>query len=491
MKISQVFSNKQRVLFIIHDYYQESNHQLPLGPAYLAAVLEKEGAYVEAYCMDVFHYTNEDLAKYLDQNHYDIIGVGFTAPRFRETILDLCKTISKHKEDAWLVLGGHGPSPIPEYVLRTTGANMVAIGESEDTIVELLKCKISNGELSSVKGIAYIEEDQLRTTPPRKSIRNLDEIPFPLWKIFPMDEYINSLSMFQQEKGDRTFVALTSRGCINRCNFCYRIEKGIRVRSVKNIIAEFKVLYERYGVNCFILQDELFLLTKRRMLDFEDELRKANLKIKYSCNARVDIIDEEVVEILKRTGCKFLNFGFESSDDKVLELMNKNATAEQNLKALEAVKKIGGIGIGLNFLWNNLGDTEGSLWKNAKLIMKYNTYEQIRTIRPVTPFPGCPLYYKLIEMGKLKGPGDFFDKFRNSDLMFINIMGISDKKAYKLLLEVNSELIRSYYKNTTGDMTNVEKLIRQFRDLYTGKVAKFRGSKNFTRKGDGELNVPI
>lgn len=103
------------VLFIIHDLYQEDNH-FPLGIGYMAAVLKREGVDVDVYCQDVFHYTNEELAELLKRNEYDLICVGFLAARFRETIVDLCSVINTYKKNAWLVLGGHGPSPIPEYV---------------------------------------------------------------------------------------------------------------------------------------------------------------------------------------------------------------------------------------------------------------------------------------------------------------------------------------------------------------------------------------
>ena len=101
------------------------------------------------------------------------------------------------------------------------------------------------------------------------------------------------------------------------------------------------------------------------------KLQRNDLKIKYQCNARVDIFDEEIADCLKESGCQFVNFGMESSDQKVLDLMNKNTTVEANIKAAEIVKKRG-IGIGLNFIWGNPGDTEKSLWDNVNLIKKYN-----------------------------------------------------------------------------------------------------------------------
>lgn len=110
--------NKGRVLFIIHDVYQEDN-SFPLGIAYLAAVLRKQGVKVRICCQDLFHYSNKELAKvFLKNDSYDLIGIGFLAARFRETILGLCATVNKFKKNAWLILGGHGPTPIPEYVLK-------------------------------------------------------------------------------------------------------------------------------------------------------------------------------------------------------------------------------------------------------------------------------------------------------------------------------------------------------------------------------------
>ncbi|MBI2062318.1 MAG: B12-binding domain-containing radical SAM protein, partial [Candidatus Yanofskybacteria bacterium] len=411
-------SKKGKVLFIVHDVYQEDN-DFPLGIGYLAAVLKKEGAEVKVCCQDVFHYPNEEMAeKFLRNEEYDLIGLGFKAARFRETILGLCETINKYKKNAWLVLGGHGPSSIPEYILEKTGADLIAIGEAEETIIELLKCKIEGGNLSQIKGIAYQGKDGVKVNERRGLIMNLDSLPFPEWSLFPMEKYTNCLQLFGGEKNDKVLGIITGRGCFNRCNFCYRIEKGIRFRKLEKVIEEMKILKEKYGVNYFHIQDELFDFPKKRILEFHDLLQKNNLKIKFTCSARVDVFDEEMAIWLKESGCKFLNFGMESSDQNVLNLMKKNTTVEQNIRAAEIAKKIG-IGLGLNFIWGNKGDTAESLRKNVEFIKKYNTYDQVRTIRPVTPYPGCELYYEAIERGLLSGPEDFFNKFKNSDLLMV------------------------------------------------------------------------
>src|SRR3989338_5000597 len=168
-----MFTRNNKVLFIVHDLYQEDNH-FPLGPAYLAAALNRQGARVEAYCMDVFHYTNEQLAKHLDENEYDLIGVGFLAARYAETVVELCKVINAHKKNAWFMLGGQGPSPIPEFMLRETGADLTAIGEAEHTIIDILACKVSNGNLADVPGIAYLDKGNYVNTGKNRIVGKLD-----------------------------------------------------------------------------------------------------------------------------------------------------------------------------------------------------------------------------------------------------------------------------------------------------------------------------
>ncbi|MBW1853489.1 MAG: B12-binding domain-containing radical SAM protein [Deltaproteobacteria bacterium] len=466
-----------KVLFIVHDLYQEDNH-LPLGIAYMGAVLKKQGVEVEVYSQNVFHYSNQELATHLEKNSYDLIGVGFMAARFNETIIDLCSIINQCKKDAWLVLGGHGPSPIPEYMLKRTTADVVVIGEAEETIGELLQCKVEGGELSRVKGIAFKNGEEVFVNERRKSIRKLDSIPLPEWSLFPMEKYTTCLTLFRKEEGDRILGILTSRGCVNRCNFCYRMDKGIRFRSIENVVEEMKILKKKYGVNYFHMQDELFIASKKRVFNFHDVLKKNNLTIKFVSNARVDIFDEELAYCLKECGCQFLNFGMESSDQNVLNLMNKNTTVEENIKAAVITKKTG-IGLGLNFIWGNIGDTEESLKNNIKLIKEYNTYDQLRTIRPVTPYPGCDLYYEAIKRGLLAGPEDFFNKFHNSDLLLVNFTTIPDKEFYRLLLEANKELILDHFSHTSKNMKRAHTLINDFHNLYFGNKTKFRGARHY------------
>lgn len=472
-------NKKGKVLFIIHDVYQDDN-AFPLGPAYLAACLNKAGHKVETYCMDVFHYTNEELAAFLDNNEYDLIGMGFLAARFNETVRDVCKVVNEHKKNAWFQLGGHGPSAIPEYVLEETQADIIGMGECEETIVELLECKLNGGDLAEVKGIAYRQNDFIRVNPRREPIKKLDTIPFPLWEVFPMEKYVGAIKeAFAVE--EKTFAIISSRGCVNKCNFCYRMEKGIRVRSIDNVVEEIKILYKKYGVSVFDFQDELFVLSKERIRRFNELLAENNINIKYTANCRADIFDEEMAILLKEGGCNFLNIGFESVSQDVLNFINKNTTVEENIKAAEIASKVG-INIGLNFIWGELGDSEETLMKSVEFIKKYNTYSQVRTVRPVTPYPGCDLYYYGIEKGLIKDAGDFFEKFKNSDLVTFNFTDMTEQQMYEALYKANKELVLDHFEHTSKDMEAANEILNGFYNLYFKGETKFRGARQYTDK---------
>jgi len=477
-----------RVLFIIHDLYQDDIH-FPLGPAYLAAVLEQAGAEVDIFDQAAHHQTNYDLAYYLDTTEWDIIGVSFLAARYTETVKPLLDVISKHKKDAWLVVGGHGPSPIPDYILKTMDVDIVAIGEAEETIIELLDAKLNNKCLTNVKGIAYKEGEVVVNA--RRKPPNVDNLPLPAWRLFDMNKYATAVKFLSQKPDEKSLQIITSRGCTSRCSFCYRLEKGARLRSIPNIINEIKLLKERYGVTYFNMADELFIITKKRFYEFRDALSEHNLKIKFECNARIDLLDEEFCRDLKVGGCTLVNVGFESMSQTVLDAMNKKTTVEDNIKAAEAAKKTR-LSCGLNILWACPWDNPDSLRAGVDFIKQYTDYSQLRTIRPVTCYPGSPLYYQAIQHNLLLGPDDFFNRFKNSDLVTINVNWMDTKDIYKELYKANRELIIDYSRHRPSQLSieEAEKLIDDFHDLYFSGKTNFRGARHYSEKQiGGETNA--
>lgn len=476
-------SLKGKILFIVHDVYQNDN-EFPLGIGYLAAILRNGGYEVTVYCQDVFHYTNDELAEYLDNNVFDIIGLGFLAARYSETVRPLARVINAHKKKAKFILGGHGVTATPEYILDDTHADFAVLGEAEGTIIPIIEKVIKGIDLSGQPGVAFRAGDKVVVNPRAKMVAVLDSIPMPAWDLFPMEKYINSIKLPGSSPDDKTIGVLTSRGCINRCSFCYRMEVGIRARSINNVFEELDFLNTKYGVTYFEFIDEMFIPNRRRIQEFVDALKKLKTPIKYYCQARVELAkDKEALKMLVNTGCKILNLGLESLDQKVLDLMGKHTKVEDNYEAVENTIAAG-MHPGLNFIWANPGDSVESLNKIVDFLLKYDTLGQLRTIRPPTPFPGCPLYYQAIEEGKLKGPADFFDKFVNSDRLTVNYTNLSDNEVYSALLEANSRLIRNHYQKKNKPASEAEVVIENFRRLYfptRPEDVRFRGARHYDK----------
>jgi radical SAM superfamily enzyme YgiQ (UPF0313 family) len=125
-----------------------------------------------------------------------------------------------------------------------------------------------------------------------------------------------------------------------------------------------------------------------------------------------------------------------------------------------------------NIIFGNLGDTRETLRKSLDFLHKYNDYGQIRAIRPVTPYPGSPLYDLAIQKGLLKGPADFYEKHKNLELLTVNFTDIPDDEFHQLLFEANKEIIKKYYAHVQ------EQQIEYFRKVYFKKEFSFRGVRH-------------
>jgi len=175
------------------------------------------------------------------------------------------------------------------------------------------------------------------------------------------------------------------------------------------------------------------------------------------------------LQTMKKAGCVFINYGIEALDDTVLENMNKKLTVAQIIKGIENTVAVG-LHPGLNVIWGNIGDSAETLRKGVEFIIKYTTFAQLRTIRPVTPYPGSPLYYYAIEKGLLEGPEDFYErKHVNSDLISVNFTEHSEEECYHLLFGANNMLIENYISHQR------ESYLEQLRKLYIDRDTSFRG----------------
>ena len=457
-----------RILLVVYDNNSYIS-VFPLGIGYLASVARSRGHEVHIYNQDVFHFPDDHLTKFLDNNPFDMVGIGVIGGYYQyRKLLSLSKAINASKLRPLFVIGGHGPSPEPEFFMKKTLADVVVIGEGEETFLELIKAVESKQNLSQIQGIAFRENGKFTITPRRPLIKNIDSIPFPAWDLFPMNHYA-LLREPNSTNSDRTMLILTGRGCNFKCNFCYRMDEGRRERSVEGIIEEIQRLQKDYGVTYFDFQDELFMSSEERCTSLSTAFIKRKLGIRWFCQGRLNFANPRTLKVMKDAGCVFINYGIESLDNTVLKTMNKVLTSEIIIHGIENTLAAG-ISPGFNIIFGNIGETKDSLAKGVEFLLKYDNHAQLRTIRPVTPYPGSPLYYFAIENGLLEDCEDFYEKKHiNSDLLSVNFTELSDEEFHQVLFEANKTLINNFFNYLK------ETAIKGAKQLYLEKDASFRG----------------
>jgi radical SAM superfamily enzyme YgiQ (UPF0313 family) len=164
---------------------------------------------------------------------------------------------------------------------------------------------------------------------------------------------------------------------------------------------------------------------------------------------------------MKYTGFRYINFGCESMDNDVLKNIRKNQTASQIRFAVEATLSAG-LSAGLNFMWGNPGDSEQSLRDAMKFIIEYSDGCELRTIRPVTPYPGTELFKSLNITTE-----EFYKNHSNSDLFSYNFMDLTTTEANLALNDANAEIIAAYYKE------KVKFQVAEMNALAKGKIDPF------------------
>lgn len=460
-----------KVLLIAYDNDSHISF-FPLGLAYIASALQQDGHEIKIYQQDIYHYSEEHLTNYLDTNHFDAVGIGGCAGYYQyRKIKKISEAINKSKDRPMFWMGGHLPSPDPEYFLRKFKADFIMIGEGEETARELLNKIETKSDYSKVKGIAYIDKnDNCIITERRPPIKDIDNIAWPAWELFEMEHYV----LYGQENGerkDRAIDMLSGRGCHFKCNFCYRMDEGFRPRSAESIIEEMRYVIEKYKITYVHFNDELLMSSIPRTYEFCNKLIESGIKVKWFCDGRLNYAckDVEMLKLMKKAGCVFVCYGIESVDDKALKAMNKNLTVDMIVKGVENTLEAG-LSPGLNIIFGNIGETRENIEKDVEFLLKYDDHAQFRTIRPVTPYPGTDLYNYAVSKGMIKDIEDFYEnKHMNSDLLTCNFTQLTDDEYYEALHWANSVLLANHVKH-------IEKMNNECLDkLYKEKDINFRG----------------
>jgi len=467
-----------KVLFVVYDN-GSYDHVFPMGVGAIAGVLKRDGHEFSVWNQDMHHWPDDTLRTFLDENKFDVVVLSLIAGYYQyQKMKALSKAINNSKNRPFYIMGGYGPTPEPEFFIRKSGCDVVCMGEGEVTISKLMEAIENKTSLKKVPGIAWLENNKLQTTPRASLVHDLDSLPPTPYEKFPM-HYYRMLRMPKVKSTDFCFPLMSARGCSFKCTFCYRMDPGYRMRTPGPLLDEIEMLHKDYGITYIAFQDDLLMSSVEHTEAVCLEFLKRNLPVRWNCNGRLNYCSEELLRLMKDAGCRFINYGIESMDQKVLNNMKKGLRPEMIIKGVEDTLKVG-ISPGLNFIFGNKGDNKKTIKSTIDFMLKYDDFAQKRTIRPVTPYPGSPLYYDAIKMGLLDKNNpteDFYEKKHlNSDLICCNFTELSDEEFYECLRWANSTLLKNYFdKQKISTLAQVD-------NLYKKKDATFRGFRHSVGK---------
>ena len=374
-------------------YKDLSGYFFPLGLAHIASMLKKHNFNVTILDAVVEQMTHEDFRKYLKGTRFDVVGISCFTNTYQNS-LDSAKIVREVLPDTLLTLGGVHITSLPQRSFKECPeADILMIGEAEYTFVDLCyQLEKNDRDFSKIAGILYRDQGDphtLKATTPRGFAPDLDELPLPAYEELNMAKYIPDDSM---SKYLPSYSLFASRGCPYPCTFCgasITMGKKPRYKSIDLFIDEVKLLKSRYGAKGFVLQDSTLLLNQPWVADMCRRLIDEKLDLNWTCNARVDQVDEEILGLMKASGCWQIHYGVESGNPETLELLQKKASLEQARIAIPQTQRAG-IQASTSYIVGCPGEDEEKSWNTVRFARSLGAEFAIFFI-PV-PYPATVFY---------------------------------------------------------------------------------------------------
>ncbi len=400
----------------------------PLGLSYIASYMESAG-----FKLRVIDMTFEKIENIEITDGKNIYGIYTTTPLHSRGV-NVAKKIRKMDKNAIIVFGGPHPTVLPEETIKD-GADIVVIGEGEETFLDLVKAIKNNKQLSNVKGIVFRQNGRIITTDVRDFIENLDKLPFPDQFKFPVEEYFRM-------KGFREISMITSRGCPMNCIFCQPTLRKlfgnrVRYRSPKNIVDEIEYLVKKFKPDMIVFSDDTFCSNEKNVIDVCNMIIERRIDVLWRCQTRVGL-KKETLKLMKRAGCFLLALGVESGSQKILNSIRKGITPNQVVETFKLCKDVG-ILTHAYFMVGNIGETHETIEESKKLMMSIRPFNIFASI--VTPYPGTDLYDFAVKNNLLLET--CWDKFSHvQKTPTLRIDGLTKKQ----ILSIKDELL-DYHKS--------------------------------------------
>ncbi|MCX7886479.1 MAG: B12-binding domain-containing radical SAM protein, partial [Verrucomicrobiae bacterium] len=429
-------------------YYNYYRPTCPYNLLYLAAYLKKFGIPCKIYELGVFDpndaivnerrvrfgLSDEKIAQILASEKPRIVGITSMYSIHYRDVVEIADTVKKTDPNIVVVVGGNHPSSYWQYVARNRNIDYVAIGEGEVTFLQLCQRLLDGKTAHDVPGLAHKSRDgQVVRTPPRELIPNLDDIPIPDFSMVDFRRYLGEGNPFSIRPPAAGIIS--SRGCPMNCVYC--TIKAVwgrtwRGRSPANVVDELELVHRTYGVREFGFLDDSMGVDRKRLAGICDEIIRRGLDIKWSTPNGIAhwMLNEELLDKMKASGCYRITFGIESGNPETRKFLGKPFPLDQAKRLIQYANRIG-------------------MWTNCTNILGF-PYEPLESIQDTIRFAKtCGTDFACFYLLMPQPTSDVYQYFKKEGLL--NFDSFFEKEQFD---EEQFEQM-NYVLNETGADTTV------------------------------------
>jgi len=446
----------------------------PIWCGLIAAFVREHGYSVKIIDSEVENWSPEYTAKKIAEYNPLLTGIivlgsnpsAASTPKMNATS-ELLTTLKKKAPHIKTILGGLHPSALPEQTLREEDVDFICQGEGFYTILQLLKILKSSEDVKNheIEGLWYMKDNEVISNGWGKLVQNLDELPFIVWDLLPMEKYrAHNWHCFDHIDQRKPYAVIyTSLGCPFNCTYCnirsmYDGQPGIRFRSPKRVVEEIDFLVQNYKVKNIKILDEIFVLRENHVMEFCDLIIQRGYKLNIWAYARIDTVNEKLLKKMKQAGINWLAYGIESGSKKVRDGVNKGRFGQDKIKKAIEMTKAAGIYIIGNFIFGLPDDDLETMQETLNMAKEFN-FEYVNFYTTMA-YPGSQLYEDALQKGiKLPEKWSGYSQYSRDTLPLPTKHLLSAE-----VLRFRDNAFKEYYKNP--------KYIKMIKEKFGPKVVE-------------------
>src|SRR3989338_5672177 len=358
----------------------------PLGLGFIASCIYQKFPDIkqEILDLDVLRLNQDEARVELNNRKPDVVCISaFSYNRFDG--FDLAKMAKEIV--AYVIFGGQHTTFMDKDTLdNVPWIDVIVRGEAEETLTEIIQCLKENRDLSNVKGVSYKDKDGNYIKNPDREFIDITNIPMPAYELFPTEKY-------------QFYGIMGSRGCPYTCNFCGSPQfwkRKLRLRDPIKVVDEIEYLIKTYGKKVVHMKDDVFTADKTWATIVMNEIIRRNLNIEWECLTRVNLVNKEILTLMKKSGCRLIEYGIESGNQEIMKSISKGIVKSMVVDSIHMTKDAG-IKVGTFFMVGHPGETEHTLQETFEFA--YNLRGDSVTFTLTDAIPGTALYDMAIEKG--------------------------------------------------------------------------------------------